>query len=257
MGRPIFTWIVLMLAFAPISAAHADPVVHLAWNNCGASGSQVKTFACRTNSGSEALYLSFVPPAGMNSFEAFDARVQMITADGRSTSLSSWWDFDVCRVGTLTWGGVTGSGPLRCADPYNGAGVGGVVYSTSDDQLRLLTAGPTAMALDPGTEYYGGVFVIGNRGTVGTGACGGCSVPIGLYVSSVTLYQFSPAPNYTYPDSLRSYGAPPPYVTWQCSGVPIITFDYTTGYWITGWNFAGCATATNRSTWGGIKSLYR
>jgi hypothetical protein len=216
----------------------------------------VKTFACDTNSGAEVLYVSFVPPAGINAFNAFEVRVQLMPAGGNPALISSWWDLGGCRSGALLGGVVPSSG--ACTDPYGGAGAGGTGYSTLNQQLLLVTAGPTGVALDPNTEYYGGRFVIQNPKTLGSGSCGGCTQPLGLYVRSPILHQVSPGPDYAFPDSLRSYGVmTASYVTWQCPGTPIIIFDYTTGYWITGWDFGGCATATKRSTWGGIKSLYR
>jgi hypothetical protein len=98
--------------------------------------------------------------------------------------------------------------------------------------------------------------VIRNAKTTGTGACDGCAQPAGIMLVYAQLDQPSPDANYTYPSLLRETGTSP-YVNWQCNGNPKVLLDWDLGYYVHGWDFPGCATASRRSSWGQIKSLYR
>src|SRR5437899_4981080 len=50
--------------------------IDLSWDDCGAAGAQLKTFACNTNSGSSFdLVGSFVPPSGINQLLGMSAEL--------------------------------------------------------------------------------------------------------------------------------------------------------------------------------------
>ena len=101
--------------------------------------------------------------------------------------------------------------------------------------------------LDPAVEYYGMRFSFTHEKSTGAGACDGCAMPVGMYLSRFRILIGSTDPTYEY--AL----APAPYVNWQCDGSPILDGS---GH-VVGWSFPDCATPARDRTWGGIKSLYR
>ena len=236
--------------------AHGDPAVHLAWDDCGANGVAMKSFACGSNLGSEILVLSFVPPAGIDHFQAIEAKLQVMGAN--PGALPDWWQLGGCRNGALLGGVDFTAGPFNCADPWLGQGAGAASFSTTNNQISALAALPaqSVHALDPAVEYYGLKLVLRNANTTGAGACGGCTQPVGILLGYVQLDSASPDPPYVYPNTLRSTGASP-YVTWQCSGSPRLDLDWQYGYFLAGWDFPGCVTSARRPTWGAVKGLYR
>jgi len=236
--------------------ALADPSVHLAWDDCGASGVATKTFACGGNAGSEVLVVSFVPPAGIDHFQGIETKLQLMGAS--PATLLDWWQLSSCRSGALIADVDFTAGPFGCADPWLGQGAGGASFSSLNGQINAIAALPAeaVRALDPAVEYDGLKIVIRNVKTTGAGACGGCTQPIGIMVGYVQLDSASPDPAYIYPSTLRETGAAP-YVIWQCSGTPRLDLDWQYGYFLVGWDFPGCVTGARRPTWGAVKSLYR
>jgi hypothetical protein len=101
-----------------------------------------------------------------------------------------------------------------------------------------------AQDLSGGTEYFDFNLNVNNAKTVGTGACAGCTVPVCIVLNSINVVakgaleqRFISTPT----------GPGSNYVTWQGGGVP--TTPKGTG--------CPAATATRKSTWGSVKSLYR
>ena len=92
-------------------------------------------------------------------------------------------------------------------------------------------------------EYFAFRFGINHTKTVGTGACGGCEVPVCLLLQKIDV--ITPTSH----QALSTWWMSPDdlYATWQ-GGAGVST---SLG--------SGCpaATPTRNATWGAIKTLYR
>ena len=246
------------LGFSPVPG-RADPVVHLAWDDCGSAGLVTRTFACNTNVGVEPLVLSFVPPAGITAFSAVEAILQVVWTGWGNVPLPAWWELRTgCRAGSLS-GPV--SFPETCANPWLDGGAGGVSMSSSTPgRIMAVTALPAGheLPLDPAVEYYSMRFVFNHARSTGDGACDACSAPVGIYVSSLRLNQRPSGVNdYTYALPVGPSGMTA-YVNWQCEGHPVLSLDHGGRPEFSGlWDFGKCPTATHSPTWGRIKALYR
>jgi hypothetical protein len=188
--------ILVALAFALLAPSIAGAQgVNLAWNDCGAHGSSIVTFACNTNSGPafDAI-ASFVPGPGVT-LTGLHAEVTVASAD----ELPSWWHHGSgqCRgtSGLLTSFDFT-TGPFECADPWLGQAAAGHVYDVgyggpNQARLRVMGAVPMGLeaALDATTEYYAFKIRIARAKSAGVGSCPGCEAPVAITLSSIRLEQ--------------------------------------------------------------------
>jgi hypothetical protein len=243
--------VVLALALCSLSSlaglsarAEAEPVAHLAWDDCGASGRLTRSFACDTNAGAEQLVVSFVPPAAP-AFTGIEARIRLFTP---TVSFPSWWMLSTggCRAGSLR-ASPFAAGPSPCTSPWTSQVFWSVQLDPATREIRAFVDLDKGQehGLDGATEYYGVRLAFDHAKSTGTGACEGCSMPAGLYLARLALL-LGPDPTYDF-DLAET-----PYVNWQCDGAPIVT-----GGSVTGWTFPGCATPARAPTWGRIKLLYR
>jgi hypothetical protein len=230
------------LSPAPAAAA---PVAHLAWDDCGASGHLTRSFACDTNVGAEQLVVSFVPPA-VAAFTGIEARIRFWPP---AASLPAWWALSTggCRAGSLR-ASPFAAGPSSCTSPWTSQVFWTAQLDLSTQEIKVLVDLNKGQehGLDGGTEYYGVRIAFDHARSTGAGACGGCSLPAGLYLSRLALLLGPPDPTYEF--ALAEV----PYVNWQCDGAPIVTAEG-----VTGWTFPDCATPARAPTWGRIKALYR
>lgn len=141
------------------------------------------------------------------------------------------------------------AGPSPRRSPWTNGALSAADLSVPDQEIRALADLPKGdeHALDSTIEYYGLRIQFNHAKSAGGGACDGCSMPVGMYLSHLRLLLGPPDPTYEFP--LPEI----PYVNWQCYGTPILSSDHE----VTGWNFPNCATATHGQTWGRIKALYR
>jgi hypothetical protein len=141
---------VLAPLLAPVTAllftavAQADPTIHLAWDDCGASGTTTKAFACDSNVGGELFVLSFVPPAGIDHFFAFEAKLQVMTSDGATTSIPDWWQLVNCRNGSLLVDQDFQGGSYACADPWLGQALGAATFSATNGRISAVATLPSS-----------------------------------------------------------------------------------------------------------------
>lgn len=156
---------------------------------------------------------------------------------------------------------------MSCVDWALGTAVGGVgnydLGFRGSQTARLFAASavpPTApVNLRAGQEYFALSLTINHAKTVGTNACGGCTIPVCIFLSRITL---ATRPG----DVLLERGANflgSQYVTWQ-NGYPINVrqlCDTRSDPCPAHYTMFDCvlATPTNShgSTWGQVKSLYR
>lgn len=238
------TLLLLALFVVPASAQHGS--VRLMWNQCGAAGTNARTFACNTNSGSDALILSFKPANATDAIYQFETSLTIGYQD--FSVMPDWWSLAPvtgCRRGTLTASAGFSSAGGACEDPWLGQGFATVTVTQlniMDGALRRLRVNvvaaiplSAAAPLDPATEYYAARLTLNHQKTVGTGACGGCAQSMCIAFNSSASYTTAN------PDS------PVRTALWTDFGESVV------------WNGTeSCErlVPVRNATWGAIKSLY-
>lgn len=231
--------------------AWAQSGCNLSWGDCGSFGTADKTSLCNSNTGTNSLYVSFVPPAGVDSMVSLVAIVDITSSTGL---MPSWWDLATggCRGGKISCN-ADFSANVNCVDYWGGTGTAALLYQSPFDSVNTTTSATalnvnharvkgvcgvasTLGPVDPTMEFYAVKLNISNALTTGVGSCAGCTIPMCLVLNMVALSEPAPVPDFL-------LTAPPPggrtQVTWQgpganCSAVPV-----------------------KNKTWGQIKSLYR
>ena len=239
------------LATGPAPALAQQGGINLSWNDCGAYGQSLETFACNTNVGTHRLVASFVSPLPLTQLEGVDVIVDMAFLQ---PTVPSWWmaQSGGCRTPAITSNADFSAGPSSCGDPW-----GGAVLSAANVQpgvpfpnrvrLRALAAvypANTPVTVDDVTEYYAVEFVIGNQKTVGPAACAGCNEPACVLLTSIKLVQSVGVGDYTLTNPLTNQ-----LVGWQCQAAIGHGGCYFDPY--------SCTTPTRNPTWGAIKGMYR
>lgn len=243
---------VMLLALAPLSFAAG---INLSWNDCGTFGQCNQSFACDTNGpGTFTLVGSFVPPAGVTQLIGVEIILDLVA---NSPTVPDWWQFKnagTCRTTAINSSFSFVGGPYSCTDYWEGQAQGGIASYQVGAAIgsgypanlgRILIAGsmPSEFVhgLDENTEYYAFKLLVSKSKTVGTGACGGCDVPVGFLLEQVRLHQPVGVGDYTlqYQDSYQM-------AAWQNGQFSV----YDVGY--------NCPPVPARNkTWGALKSLYR
>jgi hypothetical protein len=244
----ILGWIV---AASSAVSARADDMT-LRWDDCGASGTALATFACDTDAGTSRLVVSFSLSAP-RSLTGVEAMMEVLYPS--SGGVPSWWDVPACRSSVF---GVNAAATFTgCLSPWAPSAAGGAIFEPNFfgpaiGRLRAAVGVPPAdsASLTAGTEYGVLSITLSHVKTTGAGSCSGCAQPAGIYLRTVECY------NAVDPQSLVIFpatGADHRYfVGWQCEGSP--TFDHE---FVDGWTFMDCNVATKRTTWGAVKGLYR
>jgi hypothetical protein len=259
-GYSGWTLALLLLVAAPTTSFAAQGL-NLAWSNCLGEGTGFpnRNFACGSNNGVNVMVGSFELASDLPQVIGTEIILQLASA---SPSLPDWWRFKnagTCRQSSMAMNTVLNPVDVVCVDWSQGFAIGGLgAYCTSTFPcvgapsaanvaiVKLIDAVPQENAQDlaGGTEYFDFNLLINNVKTVGTGACTGCQVPVCIVLNSINVVdrgnlhpRFISGP--TFPGS--------DFVTWQGGGVPSTPQG------------TGCpaATATRKSTWGSVKSLYR
>ncbi len=182
---------ILLLVLGPGSAAAEG--INLSWGDCGTHGSEIRTFACATNSGVDEAFASFVPPAGFELLLAIESEILIESA----MDLPDWWKHgsQLCRGSAgLTSSFDFTSGPSSCGDPWVGQAVGGNGYEVgyggpNRARLRTVAALPAGneQPVVPGVEYYALRVRVSHSRSTGSGSCAGCNVPVRLTLNSIRL----------------------------------------------------------------------
>lgn len=236
----------LLLAALAVPARAQHGSVRLMWTHCGAAGTNARTFACNTNSGSDALILSFKPANATDAIYQFET--SLTVGDQDFSLIPDWWAFvpaTGCRRGLLTANAGFSSAGGACEDPWLGQGLATVAVTplTIIDggvrrlRLNVVAAIPTSAAapLDPASEYFAVRLTLGHQKSVGTGACAGCALPMCI--------AFNPGASYT----VANPANPTRTVLWTDFGESVV------------WNgTTSCErlVPVRNATWGAIKSLY-
>jgi hypothetical protein len=254
MRSRIGEFLVCLLLAACFERDAAADDLRLQWNFCGDPGSSLEQFSCDTDFAGHALIATCVTPVDLDSLIRLEFEIEIVFPS--VSEVPQWWRLspaDSCRAGPLRVTRLTPTpGPTYCEDQYfrtpnstfalisYEAGIGApnrlrVNYSASipPSDVRWLPAG---------SEIAAARFFVGNLGTVADD-CGGCEVPAGLRLTSVTIIQ---SPGAT-PQTLTLTGSGQRSLAgWQCpyvDGVPDPVVS--------------CETTGQRKSWGEIKASYR
>ena len=242
--------VILATALAPRSAHGSG--INLSWDDCGANGTQIKTFACDTNVGLHTMVGSFVAPLGI---EAMSANEIVLDLQSTAAAIPAWWQMrtGLCRPQSALSGNwdFTG-GPFSCYDYWQGGAIGAIVMDppvgnfTRIKGVFALPAGdPRIGYVDERWEVYSFKLRVTNLKTTGAGACIGCEAGACIVLRSIRLNQ--PAPLSTFEIANPQQRA---FVSWQCESF----LDHDR---VPNCLFPGCPTPARTQTWGQIKQLYR
>lgn len=223
--------------------------LELAWNQCfgQAGAASLRTSACNSNTGQQAMYASFRPPPGQNQLEGLDVFVDFQTSGG---SLDCWWDMSIgnpTRNSALVSLHVSpadanGVPLITCDNHYfldaGASGGGGMVVTAADrGQMKGFTAiaAGTGQPVAAEAQQYGFGFRITNANTL---SCTGCQRSACFVLNTINM---------------TSVGVPPTVIQSPHPG---------SENWVT-FNGDGASTncpgstPTRNATWGSLKSLYR
>ena len=166
--------------------------VNFSWDDCGAAGSQLKTFACNTNTGGFSAIGSFVPPAGVDSLLGMSAEIRVA-----GTSLPDWWKHGngQCR-GTTALIPSFEFTPGACSVLWPGSVVGGSLYTiapygpnTAKITVQCAIPFNEAAPVSAAQEYYAFKLRLLSSDTMESGSCAGCSTPVSLQLQNIQLFQ--------------------------------------------------------------------
>jgi hypothetical protein len=242
--------IALLTMSASVSFAAGE--VNIGWNDC-VSGGGVGAISndCTSNTGSLVLVVSARPPVEM---DHLIGQVAVIELQTDQATLSPWWHLELapspgCRAGLISSSFDFTSGPSGCTDVWQGGASGGLDYATpspfsmAPNSARLREIGAVPGFLEkvvvPTTEYNMCKFLISKSKSTGPDACAGCLDRVCIYAASIQLAEPAGVGDYTL------YMGTNQFVTLN---------QYTNG---PGVPMCPGALPVHRSTWGGIKSLYR
>lgn len=265
----------LSLAAAPArGVATTTPGVNLRWHDCYRDGGTAnRTFACDTDFGFEELVCSF--ELAEQAIGVTGLGTIVLDVGAASTTLPAWWSFadGGCRSGALTANLSTlPPGSVDCLDWAEGHASGGIAaYNLGllGPQSARIIAGSAvssafAATLDPGQEYVALMLRIHHANTVGTGSCGGCDLPVCIFLQAIRI-SFPPEVGQPSHDIFLDRGANGPgsqWVTWQ-SGYPIniqphcASPEASCPYHYNSFDCVLATTGARGSTWGQVKLLYR
>jgi len=250
---------VLAGALASVAPAAADPGLRLSWDHCAADGPVAnKAFACDTNIGSELLFGSFELPVDVPGVRGLEFAMDIAPT---SDVLPAWWEFGgagACRGTSLSLLAVPPVPSGTCVDLLGDGATGGLgSFTTGLDGPNIVrfTAGVFVLApgfdAAAGTDYFGFVLAIHNQKTVGSGACGGCDVPVCVGWAEIVARTAVTA------NDLELVGGPGSGVTWEgalFAQYVVIRRPARANSTIT---CLAQEVATRRETWGHVKGLYR
>ena len=232
-----------LLVFVAASAS-AQGGINLSWTDCGANGSESRTFACTTNGVVGSIWGSVTPPVTLDQLNGEESEAIIQT---NQVALSNWWHMEAasggnpagCRAGGLVFSMDFTTASGLCSDPWGGMGFGGLDWQSgyqTPNHGRLRTAGAIAGSTQMTNDqewYVWKVTILGLK-TAGATGCAGCTDAACIMFRSQKLTQPLGVGDYTIINPIsRSF------VLFQgtvavCQVVPV----------------------QNR-TWGSVKSLYR
>jgi len=232
---------VLLAVTATVASAAAG--VNIRWNSClGDGGVFGRAFACNSNTAFHVLAASFVLPTDLPQAAAVGVRIVVSSA---SPMLPEWWQFTnpgSCRQTALSAAAQDGPSCPDWAQGQASVSIAGYNLGAGDGPNTAEIYVVNAVSLDQvqnlgGGQEYGVVQLrITTAKTAGTGSCVGCLIPACIVCQTVDMFSAVNNGALHILMSGPSNGTDSHYVAWQ----------------------GGCREVTLlRSSWGGLKSLYR
>jgi hypothetical protein len=236
---------IILHALGAGAAAGAE-ALHLTWNDCAAgAGVSNRAFACNDEGMVHELIAAFRAPQPIDSVLGAEL---VIDLQSGSTTLPSWWRFDVggCRAGNVLQADVDFGSRSACTDLWQGDAVWSVSYTPgmphgglNQARIRIALGTFTDRAVNANDAYYVARIVIESAGS---DTCAGCDIPVCLVLNGI-LIRRPPRPK----------GAP--------SADVLLTVPASNhGNWAT-WQVSSeqdcAAVPVRRRTWGQVKALYR
>jgi hypothetical protein len=232
--------------------------LNLASDKCRSEGGVIaKAFDCGSNPDYVDIVGSFIPTQPHPRFVAFEAKLEV---QSQTRTLPAWWQYfnsGSCRGTAFELVFNFRDLPKSsCDDPFEGAAFGGLgFYATPDHPSSTYQGGPNtarglmgaALAhsknLQPGTEYYAFRLRLQYQSSTGGGACEGCSTPVCLTLSEMSVYDESAEPltdHHSHPPAPEVISRPVrnSRISWQDNG-------------------NNCQPAVKHRTWGQLTSPYR
>jgi hypothetical protein len=181
-----------LLALSLAAPAFASGV-DIAWDNClGESGAvSLKQFACGSNTGQDALWVSFESAVPASNIGRIEVALDFLTRTGNP--LPVWWDFEdfaSCRRGALFIDVDPPHETPICARMYTSTNPPTFVVDRIDYQLptpdagRMVVAANVTGPLLANQRYLACRFLLSH---VKTSACAGCSEPVSITVTAVRV----------------------------------------------------------------------
>jgi hypothetical protein len=252
---PVAALIALGLILAPM-ASYAAAGVGLRWDACfGDLGPINRDFACDRNTGVDVLVGSF---AVYQDMPAVNGLLIALDIQSASAVLPAWWMFrtaGACRSNAVSFTTTPPDGMVACSDWSEGQAIGVLGTYTLDTRrsfsARLIASSAVhaslATALAPEQEYFAFTLRIQHSGTVGSGSCDGCCVPVGVFLSQIVV--LAPEPQDQRALSGAMNGSDSDFATWQ-------RYRYLYRYMPE--PAPPCGPVPTRShTWSELKALYR
>lgn len=235
-------------ALLALTPSRAFPVgIELAWNACfGRSGAQpLMLSTCDADTGSQSMFASFWPPAGVTRLEGIEVFVDFAVTGG---AMPCWWNLSFGQIRNpnlvplhISPTDANGAPLIPCDHHYflgvGAAGGGGMIVTGVDrGQLKGIAAiaAGTGLPVPANEQQYGFGFRITNGNTTG-GTCAGCLSHACFVVNTINLTDFGEP----YVVMQTPHPGSENYITWQ-PGDPY-----------------SCFTPVQSRTWGAIKSIYR
>ena len=241
---PLQRLILLSLCWAALAGRAGADGLHLAWNDCRATGGSSLGSACSSDSGSQSLDAGFDLSAPIDSVIAVEMIVDLQDA---AESMPDWWQLAPggCRFAALQAASASPPHP-PCVNMWSPSLTPGLVYTVGEprwqpNQARIFVAfalpsTSAPLALLAGVLYTAGEIVLSNQGTSSCLGCGGgaCLVLNSIRLGRVPL----PSQPNRYYDIVTPGAGDANRVGWQAG--------------------ASCDAVPVRSrSWGQLKALYR
>jgi hypothetical protein len=241
MKRRLLLCMMLMAVRSPIASGDA---LNIAWDTClGDGGAGIKTSACVANTGTNLLALTYTPSVDIAGFVGLVGSVNIDTEG----PLPAWWG-NGCAGKTLAqvlgtnaanwtctndaygWLGNALGGTSALRRGWNGSNTAQVEFAYANQ----IGGEPPMLA---GEEWFVANVTISNTKSSGTGACGGCSVPVCVAFAKAIVDRV---------------GFPLPKTVTQGGQQWVVFWQDQSARW-------ACfgTDPTRKSTWGAVKALYR
>ena len=221
-----FLAVFVFLVLVTPQSAGAVSGVNIRWSKCYSDGGTLnKTFTCSGNTGSQTAVLAFKLDHTKTNVSGIEVYLALSSTNA---TMPAWWLLNTggCRgsspgqSSSLSGNSALPAGSVNCVDWSGGQAAGGlaayIVGGVAPNQARITLGWAVApgneRTFNPGQEYFVCNLVLNNNKTVGTGACGGCTTPVVIFLEGMIL---ATPTNVNETVNLPSNEPQSQWVTWQ------------------------------------------